>query len=46
MGYQELLRALEEEVRGEVRALSEGARAERVRLLEEARRAASEARVK
>ncbi|HET6921773.1 MAG TPA: hypothetical protein VFI16_01375 [Anaeromyxobacteraceae bacterium] len=44
MGYQELLRALEEEVRGEARALGERARAERDRILEEARRAASAAR--
>ncbi len=44
MGYQELLRALEEEVRGEVRALSERAGAERQRVLAEARRAAAAAR--
>ena len=44
MGYQELLRALEEEVRGEVRALGERARAERERILEEARREAAAAR--
>lgn len=44
MGYQELLRALEEEVLGEARQLAERARAERDRVLEEARRAAAEAR--
>ena len=44
MGYQELLRALEDEVRGEARALAEGARAERDRVLAAARQAAAEAR--
>jgi len=44
VGYRELLRALEEEVRGEARALGERARAERERILEEGRRAASQAR--
>lgn len=44
MGYQELLHALEEEVLGEARQLAERARAERDGVLEEARRAAAEAR--
>ncbi len=44
MGYQELLRALEEEVLGEARQLAERARAERDRVLEESRRATAEAR--
>lgn len=44
MGYQDLLRALEEEVRGEARALDERARAERERVLLEARRAAEQVR--
>ena len=44
MGYQEVLRALEEEVRAEVRALGERAQAERAGILEEARRAAAMAR--
>jgi V/A-type H+-transporting ATPase subunit E len=44
VGYQELLRALEEEMRGEARALGEHARAERDRILKEARRAASTSR--
>ncbi|HEY6106978.1 MAG TPA: hypothetical protein VIV59_13420 [Anaeromyxobacteraceae bacterium] len=44
MGYQELLHALEEEVRGEARALGERAREERERILAEARRAAGGAR--
>lgn len=44
MGYQDLLRALEEEVRGEARALRERARQERDRILAEARETAARAR--
>ena len=44
MGYPELLRALEEEVRAQARALRESAQAERERVLEEARRAGAAAR--
>lgn len=44
MAYEDLLRALEEEVREQTRALREAARAERGRVLEEARRGAATAR--
>ncbi len=44
MGYQDLLRALEEEVRGEARALLERAREERHRILAEAQEAAGRVR--
>jgi vacuolar-type H+-ATPase subunit E/Vma4 len=44
VAYQELLRALEEEVRDEARQLAERARAERDRILEGARQAAATAR--
>lgn len=44
MGYEDLLRALEEEVREQTRALREAARAERARVIEESRSRASEAR--
>jgi len=44
VGYPELLRALEEEVRAQARALRESAQADRERVLEEARRAGAAAR--
>jgi vacuolar-type H+-ATPase subunit E/Vma4 len=44
VAYEDLLRALEEEVREQTRALRETARAERARVLEEARRGAATAR--
>lgn len=44
MGYQDLLRALEEEVRSQARALGERAREERERILAEAREAAARGR--